>query len=73
MGFKRLVGLFAVLQIHELVNSWFRFSDVMNRLEENKISIPDEGDPSNITSSPAQESSKSDAESSIAMSSQLDF
>ena len=35
--------------------------------------IPDDGDPSNMTSSPAQESSKSEAESSIAMSSQLDF
>ena len=45
-----------------------------SKLNETKISkLPDEGDPSNITSSPAQESSKSDAESSIAKSSQLDF
>ena len=31
-GFKRLAGLFAVLLILELENSWFRFFDVTNRL-----------------------------------------
>ena len=38
-GFKRLSGLFAKLYIRELVNWWFRFFDVTNRLIDTALTL----------------------------------